>query len=291
LEGNLEVAARKITEAAALVQAEIPDYVRQEVVAQQVCVYLAQNRPTSARMALQGQGFSFEDGFAFPVFPLDQGVSHSLGLLANSSLRFLLYQAQTRGKLTGLEPGIDLASRLIEGAHQSQSTVVVLEALLLRAQMHAALGDHRASQSDYLSALELAEPEGFIGIFIEQGQPIAEALANLARQNQLGTIQPGYVERILAAFSDSSSPGDMHDEEVVPELLAGSEPLALIDPLTDRELEVLGLMAEGLKYKEIAARLVVSLNTVRYHVKAIYGKLNVNNRTQAIETARQHQIL
>jgi LuxR family maltose regulon positive regulatory protein len=61
--------------------------------------------------------------------------------------------------------------------------------------------------------------------------------------------------------------------------------------LTDRELDVLRLMAEGLKYKEIAARLFISLNTVRFHVKAIYGKLNVNNRTQAIQRARQLRIL
>ncbi len=56
-------------------------------------------------------------------------------------------------------------------------------------------------------------------------------------------------------------------------------------------MDVLRLMADGLKYKEIAAALFVSLNTVRFHVKSIYGKLNVNNRTQAIETARQLHIL
>ncbi len=67
--------------------------------------------------------------------------------------------------------------------------------------------------------------------------------------------------------------------------------MALIDSLTDRELVVLRLMAEGLKYKEIAARLFISQNTVRFHVKAIYGKLNVNNRMQAIGRARQLLIL
>ena len=67
--------------------------------------------------------------------------------------------------------------------------------------------------------------------------------------------------------------------------------MAPVEPLTERELEVLRLVAEGLKYKEIASRLIVFLNTVRFHVKAIYGKLNVNNRTQAIERARQLRIL
>jgi len=61
-------------------------------------------------------------------------------------------------------------------------------------------------------------------------------------------------------------------------------------PLTDRELEVLRFMARGLKYAEIAEQLYISLNTVRFHVKAIYGKLYANNRTQAIERARQLQL-
>jgi LuxR family maltose regulon positive regulatory protein len=65
----------------------------------------------------------------------------------------------------------------------------------------------------------------------------------------------------------------------------------LIEPLTDRELDVLRLMARGLKYKEIATQLFISLNTVRSHVKAIYGKLDTNNRTQALEMARQLGIL
>ena len=61
--------------------------------------------------------------------------------------------------------------------------------------------------------------------------------------------------------------------------------------MTDRELEVLRLMAQGLKYEEIAGELVVTLNTVRFHVKSIYAKLNVNNRTKAIETARALEFL
>jgi LuxR family maltose regulon positive regulatory protein len=210
-----------------------------------------------------------------------------MGLLYNSSLHVLLYRARTGRDLGGLGPGIELAGRLIAGALQGQYLIVALEALLLRAQMHAALGDGEPnlaasgqphSQADYARALELAAPEGFIGIFVEQGSPVAEALANLVAQNQLGGIQPGYVERILAAFSQRQAPAE-------------TGPAALVEPLTGRELEVLRLMAEGLKYKEIATRLFVSLNTVRFHVKAVYGKLGVNNRTQAIEAARKLHVL
>jgi LuxR family maltose regulon positive regulatory protein len=291
MEGDLEAAAREIQKAVDLVPVQVPDYVRQEVAAQQVCVYLARDRPAAAQMVLQGRGFSFRDEFTFPDLSPGQRILYSTGLLYNSSLRVLLHRARAKRDLTGLRSGIELADRLIAKAFQGQQLLVALEALLLRAQMHAVLGDHQASQRDYIKALELAEPEGFIGVFVEQGPPVAEALSNLFQQDQLGTVYPDYVERIVAAFSRSQPPGAMRGERPAPDQPARSQHAALIEPLTGRELEVLGLMAKGLKYKEIAARLFVSLNTVRSHVKAIYGKLDVNNRTKAIGMARQLGIL
>ena len=169
--------------------------------------------------------------------------------------------------------------------------MIELEALLLRAQIHSKSGDHSKSQADYLRALELAEPEGFIGIFVEQDSTVAEAFANLIRQNQLGAVRLDYVERILTAFSQSGSWSAEHSKSPVLNLPAKVKPVALVEPLSDRELDVLCLMAEGLKYKEVAERLCISLNTVRSHTKAIYGKLNVRNRTRAIEKARHLRIL
>jgi LuxR family maltose regulon positive regulatory protein len=180
LEGDLETAAREIQQAVDLLQMEAPDNVRQEVVSQQVRVYLARGRPAAARMALQGHGFSFRDQFSFPNLPSNQSVSHSIGLLYNSSLHFLLYQARAGRDLAGLQFGIELADRLIAGALPGQYLIVALEAFLLRAQMHAALGNGQNSRADYVRALELAEPEGFIGVFVEQGPSVAEALLNLA---------------------------------------------------------------------------------------------------------------
>jgi LuxR family maltose regulon positive regulatory protein len=240
-----------------------------------VRVYLARERLAAAQMVLQGQGFSLQGQFSFLALSPGQSVTHSMGLMYNSSLHVTLYQARAKGDLTGLKPGIELAGRLIDAALQGQYLIVALEALLLRAQMHAALGNGQNSLADYVRALELAEAEGFIGVFVEQGPPVAKALANLVEQKQIGNVQLGYVERILAASFQAQPPA----------------PSALIEPLTDRELDVLRLMADGLKYKEIAAGLFISLNTVRFHVKAIYGKLGVNNRTQAVERARQLRLL
>jgi LuxR family maltose regulon positive regulatory protein len=288
LEGDLEAAAREIQTAFDLMQADTPGYVRQEAVAQQVRVHLDQDRPDAAELALQGQGFSFRDQFSYPDLSPEHSISYSSGLLYNSSLCFLLYQARASHDPTGLKSGIELADRLISSTLENQSILIALEALLLRAQMHALLGDQSACQVDYAQALELGEPEGFVGVFIDQGAPVADALADLTSQNQLGANSLEHIKRILRAFPESRMPRDQHSAA---ENLGEGKPADLIDELTDRELDVLGLMAEGLKYKEIAARLYISLNTVRFHVKAIYGKLNVSNRTQAIAAARQLQIL
>jgi LuxR family maltose regulon positive regulatory protein len=291
IEGDIETAAREMQTAVDLLPVEFPEYVRQEVVAQQVCLYLAQNRPAAAELVLKGQGFSYKDQFTYPDLPLEQSLSYSLGLLYNSSLRLLLYQAQNGHITNNVKAGIELASRIITATLQGGQIPIALETLLLRARMHNELGDHGASQADLVNALKLGEPEKFIGVFLEQGSPMAESLTNLASHDQLGSVQPNYVERILVAFSKSQSHSLTHGEQNAPELPAGTGPVALIEPLSDRELEVLHLMAEGLKYKEIAAKLFISLNTVRFHVKAIYSKLNVNNRTQAVKTARQLRIL
>jgi LuxR family maltose regulon positive regulatory protein len=272
-------------------QVDTPDYVRQEAVSQQARVYLARNQPAAAELALQGRGFSFRDQFSFPDLCPERRISHSMGMLYNSGLCVLLYHARTKRDLTGLRPGIALADHLIAGALKDQHLPVALEALLLRAQMHAMLGDDTASQADYVSALRLAEPEGFIGVFLEQGPPVAGALANLNKHNRLGSVPAGYIERVLAAFSRSQPADGSRGKQPAPDLPASTAPVALIEPLTDRERDVLRLMADGLKYKEVATELFISLNTVRFHVKAIYGKLNVNNRTQAIEMARQLRIL
>jgi LuxR family maltose regulon positive regulatory protein len=280
MEGDLEAAAREIQQAADLMRLGVSADVRHQVVVRQVGIDVARNRPAAAEMALQGYGFTFRPGFSFPDLPPDQKITHPIGSLHNSALGVLLFQARARRDPASLMPGIDLADHLIARALRGDYRLVALEALLLRAQMHAELGHRQASRADYARALELAEPEEYVGIFVAQGPAVAGALAGLVEQGRPGGVEPGYVEGILAAFPRSQRPG----------AVGGDSPV-LIEPLTDRELDVLRLMAEGLTYREIAERLFISLNTVRSHAKAIYGKLDVNNRTRAIEMARHLEIL
>jgi len=182
--------------------------------------------------------------------------------------------------MADLKSGIRLADHLINGALPHRFIPFALEALLVRDHVHAVLGDDRASRADYRLALELGEPEGYISIFVEEGPPIALALKNLLGQDQLGMVKPDYVRQILASFP---GPG--------PSTATPVRPSPEFEPLTERELDVLRLMAEGMKYEEIAERLYISLNTVRSHVKAVYAKFGVDNRTKAIEAARQMRIL
>jgi LuxR family maltose regulon positive regulatory protein len=296
IEGKLETAVLEIQKAIDLIPLEVPEYVRQEVVSQQVRIYLALNRPAAAEMALQGQGFSIDDQLSLFDFSADrtapassrEGVSSSIGRLNNSVLLLFFYHALAENDVTRVEAGVEFADHLLAGAFKCRQILIAIETLLLRAQMHAAQRDLIASTADYIKALGLAEPEGFISVFVAGGMPVAEALAHMVKQNRLGNISPEYVQRIMDAFARSSAPEYQQPSMDFP---ARDKPVAVIEPLTDRELDVLRLMADGLKYKEIAERLFVSLNTVRYHVKAIYGKLNVSNRTQAIELARQLRIL
>jgi LuxR family maltose regulon positive regulatory protein len=130
-------------------------------------------------------------------------------------------------------------------------------------------------------ALALAEPQGYVRLFVDEGQPMADLL-NLAVSNN---ISPDYAGKLLTAF-----PGDVPGAISIDRERKASTQL-LAEPLSEREIEVLRLMAEGYKYQEIAERLVVSINTVRHHTRNVYGKLDVNNRTQAIARAKELNLL
>ena len=126
-------------------------------------------------------------------------------------------------------------------------------------------------------ALTLAESGGYVRVFVDEGPPMAHLLYEALKQK----IAPDYVQRLLKAFS-------LEEPE---KAKAQSPERDLIEPLSDREIEILQLIAEGLTNQEIGARLYLSLNTVKVHTRNIYGKLDVNSRTQAAARARTLGIL
>jgi LuxR family transcriptional regulator, maltose regulon positive regulatory protein len=163
----------------------------------------------------------------------------------------------------------------------------LLEALLLKAlvlQKQDQDGSSLQAIACLSRALILAEPEGYCLLFVEAGRPLAPLLRGvLVAPNTTARIS-GYAHMLLERISDEGN--------ITPEPIASIPPPDdLIEPLTDRELDVLRLIAAGLKYEEIAAALFISLNTVRTYVKGIYAKLDVNNRSKAIAQAHLYKLI
>jgi LuxR family maltose regulon positive regulatory protein len=123
------------------------------------------------------------------------------------------------------------------------------------------------------AALRIGEPEGFIGTFVEAGEPLIPRLQEAARRG----MQPEYVGQILSAIQGRR--------------LAVPTRTDLVEPLSERELEVLRLVAAGLSNREIAGKLILSLGTIKTHIHNIYGKLDVRNRAQAVDRARELELL
>jgi LuxR family maltose regulon positive regulatory protein len=127
--------------------------------------------------------------------------------------------------------------------------------------------------------LGLAEPEGFVRTFVDEGAPMARLLRRALAQG----IAPSYVTKLMAAFGESAQPAPPAGQAL--------DDQPLIEPLTERELEVLRLIASGLSNREIAEDLVVAVSTVKSHINHIYGKLDAKSRIQAVAKARKLGLL
>jgi LuxR family maltose regulon positive regulatory protein len=299
MDGDLQASLQEIEKALELTQTAwmAPALVMEEVVAQQVSIFLALDRFAPVQTVLKRYGFGFDNGFSFPELAPGSSISHPKGLLYNSALRTLLYEAGRKHDQQSLKGGIELANLVIEGSLRSRQLPIALQTLLLRAQLSMACGDNQAGMADVLKALELAEPEGFISIFVEEGPPVAEILKNLLRHHLPGTVNPQYVQNILAAFPVTPQTREARIEQsaspthLARETTAVDELLFPIEPLTAREFEVLRLIADGDSNQRIAEKLVITLSAVKKHTGNIFKKLNVNSRTQAVARARQLGLL
>lgn len=202
------------------------------------------------------------------LLPQKGGGETAVSLAQNHPLalaRVHLAQGNAAAALHLLEP---LHQQMeANGWHDKRLKVLVLQALAHEAQREAEAATHHL-----LTALAVVEPQGFVRTFVDEGEAMAALLTRVRHEAPLSDSRRRYIEKLLAAFPSR----------------AAQPPL---DPLSDREQEVLHLIAQGLSNEEIGARLFLALDTVKGHNRRIFDKLGVRRRTEAVARARELGLL
>lgn len=224
--------------------------------------WIAQGRLGEALGWTREQGLSVEDDLSYL-----REFSHI------TLARVLLAQHRSDGADRRIREAMGLLERLLNAAEEGGRTGSVIEILVLQALTHRAHGDLRSALAPLERALMLAEPESYVRIFVDEGSPMATLLEAAAKHG----ITPNYVGQLLETFGMATH--------------STSTKQSLIEPLSERELDVLRLLRTALDGPEIARELMVSLNTMRTHTKNIYSKLGVNNRRAAIRRAEELDLL
>src|SRR5438105_7005612 len=252
-EGDLQAALDLLEEAERLhVSGVVPD--THPVAAQKARVWIAQGRLSEAVDWGRQQGLSADDDLTY---------MSEFGHITLA--RILLAQGDDRsvGKIDAL------LERLLEAAELGGRTGSAIEILVLQALARRLLGDIPEALLPLERALTLAEPEGYVRIFVDEGTAMRDLLRHTVAQGISGV----YARGLLAAFNDAAPQPAVS----APAMVAG-----LAEPLTARETEILGLVAAGMRNQEIADQLVISLATVKRHIANAYGKLGVTHRTEAV---------
>ncbi len=193
-------------------------------------------------------------------------LAHTHGLPL-SQARVYLAQGDTSAALAALEP----FRRQVEANGWQDER---LKVMVLQAVAHDAHGEKDKAVPLLYDALALAEPGGFIRLFIDEGFPMAQLLSEAAAHGMM----PDYIGKLLAVFEAEERKSK--DKSYLPP----AQPL--IEPLSQRELEVLQLIAQGLSNHEISEQLFLALSTVKGHTQKIFDKLHVQRRTEAVARAR-----
>jgi LuxR family maltose regulon positive regulatory protein len=187
--------------------------------------------------------------------------------------RVSIVQGRLDPRAPFLHQALDLLNRLLQDAESKSRMSSTLEILVLQALVLDAQDRQTEAMARLRRALTLAEPEGYIRLFLDEGAPMVALLHQASTRG----VASGYVSALLEAAGEPMT---------VEHRLSPSHTDPLVEPLTEREREVLQLLADGASNREIADHLVLSVNTVKKHVLNICGKLGVQSRTQAIAKAR-----
>jgi len=248
--GDLKTALALLDEAKRVyIQTAVPDL--RPIAALKARIYLKQGQPDKARAWAAERGLSLADEVSY---------LHEFEYL-------------TLARLEIANPLVNaLLARLLQAAEAQKRQGSALDILLVQALAHKAQGNRSQALSALERALALADQEGYIRIFIDEGPPMENLLNNIKTDNK--NLRK-YILRLKAAFLGEKPHLSVTNQQ------------SLIEPLSERELEVLKLLHTQLSGPEIADQLFVSLNTFRTHTKNIFNKLGVNNRRAAVRCAEE----
>ena len=273
--GDLEAAASALQQAEQILVANLQDswYFRaMYLTSPQVRFWLRRGEMERAAQVLEEQVQRRDK----PPASLAHAVEQS------ALVRLRLAQGKPQEALTLLVP-------ILEEATNRQWGKLVIELLILQALAQQMRQEEQATISALAQAVRLAEPEGYIRSFVDEGPQIMMLLSRL-REQERKRGPTRYLDTLLAAF-----PSEERPQEPCPERanrgVRHIPPQPLLDPLSERELDVLRLLARGASNQKVAEELVVAVNTVKHHVSTILSKLGVGNRTHAVAQARSLGLL
>jgi len=268
--GDLETALSLLDEAKRVyIQTLVPDL--RPIAALKVRIHLKQGRLDKARAWAAERGLSLADEVSY---------LHEFEYL-------------TLARLEIANPLVNaLLARLLQAAEAQKRRGSALDILLVQALAHEAQGNYPQALAALERALALAEPEGYVRIFVDEG----EAMRLLIEKQSRNRDHPlcGYADKLLAAFKQpvtapKSATHALHQAQRGASVI--HQKSDMVEPLSERELEVLKLLRSELSGPEVAGQLIVSLNTLRTHTNNIYNKLGVNNRRAAVRRAEELDLL
>ncbi len=262
--GDLETALSLLDEAKRVyIQTLVPDL--RPIAALKVRTYLKQGRLDKARAWAAERGLSLVDEVSY---------LHE-------------FEHLTLARLEIANPLVNaLLARLLQAAEAQKRQGSALDILLVQALVHDAQGNRPQALAALKRALSLAEPEGYVRIFVDEGEPMRMLIADfrLSIEKHMYSsayAQLSYTSKLLAAFAPP-----VNKQSTI------KNPISeMVEPLSERELEVLRLVAQGLSNREISLRLFLALNTVKGHNQKIFSKLQVQSRTEAVACARELGLL
>ncbi len=258
-EGDLEGAVKLLDEAERRYASDFFPNVR-PIAAVKARVWVAQGRVGEALAWARGAGLSTDDE---PTYLREY--EHI------TLTRALLATARTSEDRRALDDALRLLERLLEAAARGGRERSVIELRVVQALALEALGQRDGARASLERAVELAEPEGYVRVFADEGEGVVRLLKAVARR-----APTSYLTGLVTAIEE-------------PQRRPGAQPL--FEPLSDRELDVLRLLASDLAGPEIARNLFVSLNTLRTHTKNIFAKLGVSSRRAAVSRAAELGLL